>query len=490
MAFELDRTRVDKETRVDKYVRKSHRARRLRVKKRRASFVTTATRRDATRRRAMAVESRRREATATIAAATTRRRDDDGGASDADDGAMWIDCDPGHDDAFALYLATHGARRAGDDATRLVGASTVHGNQSVWKTTGNALRALAWVGATGIVFAGRERGRAARETSGAGDADERRGCAVTFAVGASRPLLRAPRACEEIHGESGLESADATDALEEYELSLDASPWMGMKTRVETLFHPRATTASDAMYDAFVRYVEESRRRRPFVIVATGPLTNVATMILNKRDQIDLLPVECRPVIFCMGGAIGEGNTGARAEFNIQCDPEAAKIVFESGLRVYMIPLEVTHTAIVTPRVLDSLTTGGHFDSGKAGASAHARQIRSLLTFFKDTYENVFDFKTGPPLHDPCAVWAAINFIEGATYDESETEDRFRGLFEFTHERVDVECESRLTYGQTVVDRWGTSDEPKNVYLARSMNVDRFWGAMRDAIQHRLSWMR
>jgi purine nucleosidase len=291
-----------------------------------------------------------------------------------------------------------------------------------------------------------------------------------------------------IHGESGLDSASATDALEEYAWGEDERDWMGAGG-IEALFHPRAKTAAEAMYDAFVRHVETSGRRRPFVVVATGPLTNVATMILAKRSQIDLFPDECRPVIFCMGGAVGDGNTGARAEFNIQCDPEAAKIVFESGLRVYMIPLEVTHTAIVTPSVLDSLTTGGHFDSGKAGASAHAKQIRSLLTFFKDTYENVFDFKTGPPLHDPCAVWAAINFIEGATYDESETDDRFRDLFEFTHERVDVECESRLTYGQTVIDRWGTSAEPKNVYVARSMNVDRFWEAMRDAIQHRLSWM-
>ena len=205
----------------------------------------------------MAVESRRREATATIAAATTRRRDDDGGASDADDGAMWIDCDPGHDDAFALYLATHGARRAGDDATRLVGASTVHGNQSVWKTTGNALRALAWVGATGIVFAGRERGRAARETGGAGDAGERRGSAVAFAAGAARPLLRAPRACEEIHGESGLESADATDALEEYELSFDDESVDGD----EKAGRDAVSSASDDGVRCDVRRLRAVRRR-------------------------------------------------------------------------------------------------------------------------------------------------------------------------------------------------------------------------------------
>ena len=451
-------------------LRIKHTARGARGPTSRRFFVAASDDGAATPRRAMARahDARRREAMATIARATTTRRDGDDG------GSMWVDCDPGHDDAFALYLALHGT--AGR-ARVLVGASATHGNQSAGKTTVNALRALAWIGATASRDGGGEGGRGTR--------DARR---VAFAAGAARPLLRASSACEEIHGESGLDSASATDALEEYAWGEDERDWMGAGG-IEALFHPRAKTAAEAMYDAFVRHVETSGRRRPFVVVATGPLTNVATLILAKRSQIDLFPDECRPVIFCMGGAVGDGNTGARAEFNIQCDPEAAKIVFESGLRVYMIPLEVTHTAIVTPSVLDSLTTGGHFDSGKAGASAHAKQIRSLLTFFKDTYENVFDFKTGPPLHDPCAVWAAINFIEGATYDESETDDRFRDLFEFTHERVDVECESRLTYGQTVIDRWGTSAEPKNVYVARSMNVDRFWEAMRDAIQHRLSWM-
>jgi len=307
---------------------------------------------------------------------------------------------------------------------------------------------------------------------------------VDVAVGATRPIVRAAKACEEIHGASGMDSADATDALADDERE-DGDGGMD----ADSMFHPRAPTAADAMYEAFLRRVERRGGGRPLVIVATGPLTNVATLILNKRSRFDLFPPESRPVIFCMGGAIGEGNTGARAEFNIQCDPEAAKIVFESGLKVYAIPLEVTHTAIVSPSVLESLTTGGLFDPGTAETRAHAKQIKSLLTFFKDAYERVFDFREGPPLHDPCAVWAAINYIDGATYDDSETDDRFRDLFEFTLERVDVECVSELTYGQTVVDRWGTSDKPKNVYVARSMNVDRFWEAMREAIQYRLSRM-
>ena len=87
---------------------------------------------------ARAHAGRRREAMATIARATTTPRDGDDGRS------MWVDCDPGHDDAFALYLALHGTA---ERARVLVGASATHGNASAGKTTVNALRALAWIGA-------------------------------------------------------------------------------------------------------------------------------------------------------------------------------------------------------------------------------------------------------------------------------------------------------------------------------------------------------
>ncbi|CAL50110.1 Inosine/uridine-preferring nucleoside hydrolase [Ostreococcus tauri] len=365
--------------------------------------------------------------------------------------ALWVDCDPGHDDAFALYLAAWGrgdgeASNAtmvdGDDGAAslvLAGVSTVAGNQSIEKTTANARRVLRWIDWGGA----RRRGRGCRDFATAN-------CRVY--EGAGRPLLREAKICEEIHGQSGLDAVDGTCALPE----LTAEE----KRYVTVSDEPAAVAMFKAIKDA----------EGDLIIVATGPLTNVALMISVFRKELNALPKP--PTIFFMGGAVGEGNTGARAEFNIQCDPEAAKIVLESGLPLYMIPLEVTHTALVTPEVLAMLRAKALLHSS---GEDHANRIEALLTFFAKTYKDVFEFDH-PPLHDPCAVWAAIEFAHAE-------HNGLPSSFEYTLERVDVECASPLTYGQTVVDRWRTSGRPNNVRLARKMNVKRFWSALAGAIE-------
>lgn len=85
---------------------------------------------------------------------------------------------------------------------------------------------------------------------------------------------------------------------------------------------------------------------------------------------------------------------------NLQVDPEAAKIVFDSELPIVMIPLEVTHTALVTPSVLEAIVT--------AEPSKFLLLVKEILQFFSDTYRNVFSFKD-PPLHDPCAIFYIID---------------------------------------------------------------------------------
>lgn len=90
------------------------------------------------------------------------------------------------------------------------------------------------------------------------------------------------------------------------------------------------------------------------------------------------------------------GNTGPVAEFNLQLDPEAASVVFGSGVELAMVPLEVTHTALVTQPVLDRIGDGTEF----------RRLVKELLLFFRDSYKSHFDFDD-PPLHDPCAVACA-----------------------------------------------------------------------------------
>lgn len=158
-----------------------------------------------------------------------------------------------------------------------------------------------------------------------------------------------------------------------------------------------------------------------------------------------------------MGGAVGCGNTGPAAEFNIQVDPEAASYVFESEIPIYMVPLEVTHTAIVTTSVLDRIAKI---------ESNFSKIMIELLLFFKSTYQDVF-FMSEPPLHDPCAVAYAIN----------------ASIFESKLMRVDIETHSLLSYGQTVCDIYGMSKNKKNVNVCNRMDVDRFWDMIIDSLE-------
>jgi len=347
----------------------------------------------------------------------------------------WLDCDPGHDDAFAMYAAGWGNWRDDNGAIvatfELMGVSTVAGNQTIEKTTYNAARVLKWLNLDEI---------------------------VPLIEGASKPLLREAKVCEEIHGESGLDTRDAIDALP------------GVSDRVFQNMKQKHAVVAVEIFETWKKLYEMDER---LVIVATGPLTNIATFCLTYGQIISQITHGQShtkgPKIVFMGGAIEKGNTGSRAEFNIQCDPEAAKIVLESLFEVIMVPLEVTHTALVTADVLRRLQNASIVRAYRKRVG----QITELLDFFKMTYQRVFGFQH-PPLHDPCAVWCALT-----EHVETLKQDAFTGDIE----RVDVECLSQLTYGQTVLDCWGTSTKPKNVKVMKRMNVEWFWKFMCGAIR-------
>jgi pyrimidine-specific ribonucleoside hydrolase len=189
-----------------------------------------------------------------------------------------IDCDPGHDDAIALLLAL------ASPEVELIGVTTVAGNQTVDKTTNNALRVL--------------------ELAGRPD--------VPVYRGADRPLLRAQDVAVHVHGESGLDGPDLP----------------------QPATHERDEHAVDYL-------ARELRARAGRVtLVPTGPLTNIALLLALHPDA--------RPErVVLMGGAIGEGNRTPAAEFNIWADPEAAQRVFLAGLDTTMVGLDVTHRALI-----------------------------------------------------------------------------------------------------------------------------------------------
>jgi inosine-uridine nucleoside N-ribohydrolase len=199
-----------------------------------------------------------------------------------------LDCDPGHDDAIALLLAAH------HPAIELVAITTVAGNQTVDKTTSNALKICSLANIRHIPVA--------------------RGC--------ERPLVRAAQHAADIHGETGLDGPNMPPPDLE----------------------PVSIHAVDLIIDLLARSAGD------ITLVPTGPLTNIATAM--RREPAIIPKIKA---ISLMGGAIGLGNVTPAAEFNIWCDPEAAAIVFNCGRPITMVPLEVTHQALATEEVLNRL---------------------------------------------------------------------------------------------------------------------------------------
>jgi inosine-uridine nucleoside N-ribohydrolase len=269
-----------------------------------------------------------------------------------------IDCDPGQDDAIALLLAL--ASRE----LEVLGVTTVAGNQTLPKTTLNALKVL--------------------ELAGRAD--------VPVAAGAERPLVGELVVAADAHGESGLDGPD--------------------------LPPPRARPVAEHAVDFLAARLRVSER--PVTLVALGPLTNVALLLARHPESTARVD---RVVL--MGGAIGAGNMTAAAEFNIWTDPEAAQRVFESGLDVTMVGLDVTNRAVLTGEHADRLRS-----SGRVGLAA-AQMIDFYLGFYEDAYEH-----GGAPIHDALAVAHLIR----------------PGLVTTLERHVAVDTTAGICRGRTVVD--------------------------------------
>jgi inosine-uridine nucleoside N-ribohydrolase len=203
-----------------------------------------------------------------------------------------IDCDPGHDDAMALLLAL------ASPELELLGVTTVHGNQTLDKTTANALRVLEFAGFGEMPVAG----------------------------GADRPLVREPRVAAHVHGETGLDGPDLP-------------PPVGA---------PVSAHAVDFLADRL------RMASRPVTLIPTGPLTNIALLLAHHPG----MAADIERIVL-MGGTIAEGNVTPAAEFNIWVDPEAAARVFASGIDVTMVGLDVTHRALMTAEHADRLRAAG-----------------------------------------------------------------------------------------------------------------------------------
>jgi inosine-uridine nucleoside N-ribohydrolase len=288
-----------------------------------------------------------------------------------------IDCDPGHDDAIAILLAL------ASPEVELVGVSTVAGNQTLDKTTRNALVTL--------------------EVGGRAD--------IPVAAGADAPLSRELRTAAHVHGESGLDGPELPE--------------------------PRAHPVAEHAVDFLAGIIDGGT-----VLVPTAPLTNIALLLERHpevRDRIER--------IVWMGGAIAEGNVTPAAEFNAFVDPEAAAVVFASGIPLTMIGLDVTHKALFTRAHAERLR-----EAGRAG-----RFVAELSDFFQRFHERSYGFE-GSPIHDAMAVAHVID----PTLVTARTVN------------VAVETSSEHCDGRTVVDLRGTTGRPENADVGVDVDADRF----------------
>lgn len=287
-----------------------------------------------------------------------------------------LDGDPGHDDAIAWVLAK------ASPMLDIRACTSVCGNQTIEKTSYNALRIMTLIGLD-----------------------------VPLSMGRTKPLIGEPIIAPTVHGQSGLDGP--------------ALP--------EPAYQPLPVEAVELM----AKVIKESDE--PVTIVPTGPLTNVGALLLLYPD---LKPKIAR--ISLMGGGINFGNWTPAAEFNILVDPEAADIVFRSGIPIFMAGLDVTEKALVFPE---------DFERIRDLNNPVAKIVAEWLDFFYGFHRE--KGYAGAPVHDAVAVVALIK-------PEILT---IKDLF------VQVETTGDLCRGMTVADHFGVCRQPANTSVI--IDIDR-----------------
>lgn len=296
-----------------------------------------------------------------------------------------IDTDPGQDDAVAILLAL-----ASPEEIDVLGITAVAGNVPLSLTQKNA--------------------RMVCELAGRPDMKVFAGCAA--------PLAHALVTAEHVHGKTGLDGPDLPDpvmALQEGH----ATDYI-----IETLREHDAGTVT---------------------LCPLGPLTNIATAFQKAPDIIERV----QEIVLMGGGYFEGGNVTPMAEFNIYVDPEAADIVFRSGVPIVVMPLDVTHKALVTKSRNDAFRAIG----SKVGIAV-AEMTDFFERFDKEKYGS-----DGAPLHDPCVTAYLIR----------------PELFSGRHVNVSIETQSELCRGATVADWWNVTDRAANALFVTDIDSDGFF---------------
>ena len=303
-----------------------------------------------------------------------------------------IDTDPGQDDAVAILLAL-----ASPDEIDVLGVTAVAGNVPLPLTQKNA--------------------RIVCELAGKPDT-------LVFA-GCDAPLVRKLVTAEHVHGKTGLDGPQMSD------------PAMPLQDQHAVEYIIETLRAHDA---------------GTITLCPLGPLTNIATAFKNAPDIIEKVQE-----IVLMGGAYFQvGNITPAAEFNIYVDPEAAKIVFDSGVPIVVMPLDVTHKA---------LTTRARVEAFRALGTKVGDMVAAWTDFFERFDKEKYGSE-GAPLHDPCVIAYLIQ----------------PDLFTGRHVNVEIETVSELTLGMTIADWWRVTDRAPNAMFMGDLDSDGFFALLADRL--------
>jgi purine nucleosidase len=304
-----------------------------------------------------------------------------------------IDTDPGQDDAVAILLALGSPREI-----EVLGIVAVAGNVQVHQNATNALKIL--------------------ELAGRPD--------IPVYVGCERPMRHKLFTAEYIHGKTGLDGPDLAEP------TITPRDQHGVDYLIDTLRRQAAGTVT---------------------ICALGPLTNLGMAFVKAPDVVPRI----QEIVLMGGGLFEGGNVTPAAEFNIYVDPEAADVVFHSGVPITVVPLDVSHMMLTTQPRIERFRSLGN----KTGVAT-----AEMLDFF-DRFDKAKYGWDGGPLHDPCVIAYLLK----------------PGLFKGRHVNVAIETQSDLTRGMTVVDYWGVTGRVKNTNYLRSGDSDGFY----DLLVERLS---
>ncbi|RKX82572.1 MAG: pyrimidine-specific ribonucleoside hydrolase RihA, partial [Spirochaetes bacterium] len=192
-------------------------------------------------------------------------------------------------------------------------------------------------------------------------------------------------------------------------------------------------------------------RDEKIYLVPTGPLTNIAVALIKAPEIKNRIER-----IVLMGGALYDSNVTPAAEFNIFVDPEAAKIVFEAGIPITMVGLDVTNKAIFSFPDIDRIT----------GLNGRVSSIVGpLLHFFAHANLEIFNIN-GAPLHDPLTVAYLID----------------SSILTTKPLHVDIETKGEFTRGRTVADIYRVTGKKPNAEVALRVDVDKFKKLIFDAV--------